>query len=344
MTDMTKSRIETHGDHGNAILEVKELKQHFPVRSGLLKAPEVLKAVDGVSFSVYRQETFGLVGESGCGKSTVGRTLLKLLEPTSGSCFYEGKDIYQLPSREFKGVRRQLQMVFQDPYSSLNPKKRIGKTLEEPLKIHKIGNKERRIEIVMNLLERIGLSSDHYFRYPHEFSGGQRQRIGLARALVLNPKVVVCDEAVSALDVSIQAQILNLLKEIKQDFKLSYVFISHDLGVVRYISDRVGVMYLGKLVETASSEALFSDPKHPYTQALVSALPLPDPARKKERIKLTGEVPSPRSPPSGCSFHTRCPYANELCRQREPISREIDANHWVACHLYEPSTRNLSMS
>lgn len=343
MTDMTKSRIATHGNHGNAILEVKELKQHFPVRSGLLKAPAVLKAVDGVSFSVYPQETFGLVGESGCGKSTVGRTLLNLLEPTSGSCFYEGKDIYQLSTREFKGVRRQLQMVFQDPYSSLNPKKRIGKTLEEPLKIHNIENKERRIEIVMSLLKRIGLNSDHYFRYPHEFSGGQRQRIGLARALVLNPKVVVCDEAVSALDVSIQAQILNLLKEIKQEFKLSYVFISHDLGVVRYISDRVGVMYLGKLVETASSEALFSGPKHPYTQALVSALPLPDPARKKERIKLTGEVPSPRSPPSGCSFHTRCPYANELCRQREPISREIDVNHWVACHLYEPSVRDFSM-
>lgn len=330
----TSEHSENNISSEHPLLEVKNVKQHFPVRKGLFKSPSYVKAVDGVSFDVYPEETLGLVGESGCGKSTIGRTLLRLIEPTEGECYYRGKNIYNQTMSDFNKIRKDLQMVFQDPYSSLNPKIRIGKTLEETLVINNICKKQERTDIVMNILKKVGLTAEHYFRYPHEFSGGQRQRIGLARALILSPKLIVCDEAVSALDVSIQAQVLNLMKEIKREFKLSYIFISHDLGVVRYISDRVGVMYLGKVVEIAPSEELFENPKHPYTQALISALPATHPSSKKERIKLEGEVPSPVSPPSGCHFHTRCPHANEYCRSVPPQLIRLKSGHYVSCHLY----------
>ncbi|SFD79804.1 ABC transporter ATP-binding protein [Roseivivax sediminis] len=317
------------------LLRAVEVRQHFPVRRGFFKPTAYVKAVNGVSFEIAEGETFGLVGESGCGKSTLGRTLLRLVEPTDGACFYRGENIFEKSPSEFARFRRELQMVFQDPYSSLNPKMRVGDILEEAMKIHGIGTRRTRTDRVIELLETVGLSSEHYFRFPHEFSGGQRQRIGLARALSLSPKVVICDETVSALDVSIQAQVLNLMKRIRREFDLSYLFISHDLGVVKYISDRIGVMYLGNLVEVATAEELFESPKHPYTQALISALPKTNPRTKKERIKLTGEVPSPLSPPSGCCFHTRCPHATEICRTTVPASRTISDTHKVACHLYE---------
>ena len=317
------------------LLRATDIRQHFPVRRGFFKPNAYVKAVNGVSFDLMEGETFGLVGESGCGKSTLGRTLLRLIEPTDGACFYRNENIFEKTQAEFGKYRRELQMVFQDPYSSLNPKMRVGSILEEAMTIHGIGTRKERTDRVIDLLETVGLSSEHYFRFPHEFSGGQRQRINLARALSLTPKVVVCDETVSALDVSIQAQVLSLMKRIRKEFDLSYLFISHDLGVVKYISDRIGVMYLGNLVEVATSKELFEAPKHPYTQALISALPKTNPKIDKQRIKLSGEVPSPLNPPSGCCFHTRCPHATDICRKVVPTSRTISGTHKAACHLYE---------
>ncbi|MEM5544721.1 dipeptide ABC transporter ATP-binding protein [Sulfitobacter sp. AS92] len=317
------------------LLRATDIRQHFPIRRGFFKPNAYVKAVNKVSFDIMAGETFGLVGESGCGKSTLGRTLLRLIEPTDGACYFRGENIFEKTPDEFGKYRRELQMVFQDPYSSLNPKMRVGSILEEAMSIHGVGHRNERSDRVIELLETVGLSSEHFFRFPHELSGGQRQRINLARALSLTPKVVICDETVSALDVSIQAQVLNLMKRIRKEFDLSYLFISHDLGVVKYISDRIGVMYLGNLVEVATAKELFDAPKHPYTQALISALPKTNPRDEKQRIKLSGEVPSPLNPPSGCCFHTRCPHATDICRMVVPTSRTISNNHKVACHLYE---------
>lgn len=318
----------------NPLLEVKGLKKYFAVRNPLGRMEAQVKAVNDVSFQLYAGQTFGLVGESGCGKSTAGRTLLRLIEPTKGQAFYQNKDIFQLSGKELRNIRQDLQMVFQDPYSSLNPRKRVGSILEEPLKIHRIGTKEERTERVMDILDKVGLRIDHYYRYPHEFSGGQRQRIGLARALIVNPKVIICDEPVSALDVSIQSQIINLLQRLQGELKLSYLFIAHDISVIRHISDRIGVMYLGKIVEVAPTESLFSEPLHPYTQALLSAVPLPKPKIHRERIILEGEIPSPMNPPSGCIFHTRCQYVMDICKKEVPVTKEMATGHFVSCHLH----------
>ncbi|MDI2585643.1 dipeptide ABC transporter ATP-binding protein [Psychrobacillus sp. NEAU-3TGS] len=318
----------------DVILEVKNLKKYFPITGSLNNTVSQVKAVNDVSFSLIKGETYGLVGESGCGKSTTGRTILRLLEPTEGEVIYDGQNINKLKGNDLRNIRRELQMVFQDPYSSLNPRKRIGTILEETLKIHKIGNKKERTEQVMNILNKVGFQREHYYRFPHEFSGGQRQRIGLARALIINPSIIICDEPVSALDVSIQSQVLNLLEDVQQEFNLTYLFISHDLGVVRHISDRIGVMYLGKLVEESPTDELYSNPLHPYTKALLSAIPVPNPFVKREKIKLIGEIPSPVNPPSGCVFHTRCPFAMDVCKQEEPALKTIVHEHKVACHLY----------
>ncbi|KQL35220.1 ABC transporter ATP-binding protein [Psychrobacillus sp. FJAT-21963] len=318
----------------DVILEVKNLKKYFPIIGSLNNKISQVQAVNDVSFCLFRGETYGLVGESGCGKSTTGRTILRLLEPTEGEVIYQGKDINKLKGNNLRNIRRELQMVFQDPYSSLNPRKRIGAILEETLKIHKLGNKKERTEQVMNILNKVGFQKEHYYRFPHEFSGGQRQRIGLARALIINPSVIICDEPVSALDVSIQSQVLNLLEDIQEDFNLTYLFISHDLGVVRHISDRIGVMYLGKLVEESPTDELYANPLHPYTKALLSAIPVANPFVKREKIKLIGELPSPVNPPKGCVFHTRCPFATDICKQAEPVLKTIDNGHKVACHLY----------
>ncbi|MBU8881342.1 dipeptide ABC transporter ATP-binding protein [Bacillus sp. FJAT-29790] len=319
------------------LLEINNLKKFFPVKKSLLnfnKEKTFVQAVNDVSFNLYKGETYGLVGESGCGKSTTGRTILKLTEPTEGQAIYNGDDIFKLSEQELRKVRQDIQMVFQDPYSSLNPRKRIGKTLEEPLVIHNIGNAKERTEIVMEILNTVGLQLEHYYRYPHEFSGGQRQRIGLARALILNPKILIMDEPVSALDVSIQSQIINLLKKLQSELDLSFLFISHDMSVVRHISDRIGVMYLGRLVEEAPTDVLFSNPLHPYTQALLSAVPVPKLGDKRDRIILKGELPSPMNPPSGCVFHTRCPFAEERCKKEIPKKKQMSTDHHVACHLY----------
>ncbi|TQR21435.1 ABC transporter ATP-binding protein [Psychrobacillus vulpis] len=318
----------------DVILEVKNLKKYFPITGSLNNTVSQVKAVNDVSFSLIKGETYGLVGESGCGKSTTGRTILRLLEPTEGEVIYDGQNINKLKGNDLRNIRRELQMVFQDPYSSLNPRKRVGTILEETLKIHKMGNKKERTEQVMNILNKVGFQREHYYRFPHEFSGGQRQRIGLARALIINPSIIICDEPVSALDVSIQSQVLNLLEDIQQEFNLTYLFISHDLGVVRHISDRIGVMYLGKLVEESPTDELYTNPLHPYTKALLSAIPVPNPFVKREKIKLIGEIPSPVNPPSGCVFHTRCPFAMDVCKQDEPIMKTLDLEHKVACHLY----------
>lgn len=323
----------------NKLLEVKHLKKHFPVKRGLLhigKKPLSVKAVNHVTFHIYEGETYGLVGESGCGKSTVGRSLLRLIEPSGGQVLYEGQDILTASKKHMQHIRQEVQMVFQDPYSSLNPRKRIGKIIEEPLIIHKLGAADERSDIVMETLSKVGLQLEHYYRYPHEFSGGQRQRIGLARALVLNPKLLIMDEPVSALDVSIQSQVINLLKKLQQDMSLGYLFISHDMSVVRYMADRIGVMYLGELVEEAPTDELFASPMHPYTKALLSAVPAPNIGRKKEQIILKGELPSPMNPPTGCKFHTRCPFAEKECKQTVPNMQKISDNHYVACHLYQP--------
>jgi len=317
------------------LLEVHGLKKYFPVTDALGRVRAEVKAVDDVSFRIAAGETYGLVGESGCGKSTTGRALLRLIEPTAGAVIFEGRDLNGLSRRDLREVRRHLQMVFQDPYSSLNPRKTVGASIKEALTIHGIGSRSGRKEMVLEVLARVGLQSEHYDRLPHEFSGGQRQRIGLARALILGPRLAVCDESVSALDVSVQSQIINLLMRIQREERLSYLFIAHDLSVVRHISNRIGVMYLGRLVEEAPTDRLFSAPGHPYTQALISAIPVPDPTAKRQRIALTGEIPSPLNPPSGCVFHTRCPLAQPQCRTIVPERRRIAPDHFAACHLAE---------
>jgi oligopeptide transport system ATP-binding protein len=318
------------------ILEVHELTKGFPVRGGILQREigRVL-AVDRVSFSLERGRTLGLVGESGCGKSTLGRTLVRLYEPDAGAITLDGRDFLALDRDALKQARASIQLIFQDPYGSLNPRMSIGRILEEPFKLHGIGTKAERSQKVIGLLDRVGMRPDAADRFPHEFSGGQRQRIGIARAIALEPKVVICDEPVSALDVSIQSQVLNLLRELQHRLGLTYVFISHDLAVVRYISDRVAVMYLGRLVEVADTDDLYRAPRHPYTQALLESLPLPDPRRRGRPAPLEGDVPSPRNPPPGCHFHTRCKYAIEQCRTEAPqlIALSTKATHAVACHL-----------
>jgi len=318
------------------LLKVDGLKKYFPIRKGVLNTQTGdVKAVDDVSFEVFEGETLGIVGESGCGKSTTGRLLMRLLEPTEGNIEFAGKMISELSNNEMRKARRDIQMIFQDPYASLNPRHNIGKILEEPLIVHGLGNAKERKQKVLELLEIVGLNEYHIKRYPHQFSGGQRQRIGIARALMTNPRLLIADEPVSALDVSIQAQVLNLLQKLQKDLKLTYIFISHDLGVVRHISNRVGVMYLGKLVELTASEDLYAEPLHPYTQALLSSVPVPDPTFEREQIIITGDIPSASNPPSGCTFHTRCPFKMEQCSQVVPSMQEVKPGHYVACHLYE---------
>ena len=319
-----------------AILEVRHLKKHFVLKKSLTGKPlSTLKAVDDVSFVVKEGETLGIVGESGCGKTTMGRTILKLHQPTEGQVFFEGVDIAGYTPKQMRALRTKMQIVFQDPYSSLPPRSTVGDILSEPVKVHGIVPPAEIKDYVLNLMEQCGLRDYYYERYPHEFSGGQRQRICIARALSVNPKLVVCDEPVSALDVSIQAQIINLLKKLQVERKLTYLFISHDLSVVRYISDKIGVMYLGSMVEFGPKESIFDNPMHPYTEALFSAVPNPNPDEKGERILLKGDIPSPANPPSGCKFHTRCPKAMEICKHISPAYREYDHGHFVACHACE---------
>jgi oligopeptide/dipeptide ABC transporter ATP-binding protein len=318
------------------LLEVKNLKKYFPVRAGLLQRVQAwVKAVDDVSFHIYEGETFGLVGESGCGKTTVGRTILRLIPATAGEVIFDDKNIFDLNSSQLIKLRRDVQIIFQDPYSSLDPRMPVGESIAEGLRIHTRKNRQERYDIVREMLARVGLRPEHARRYPHEFSGGQRQRIGIARALALRPKFIVCDEPVSALDVSIQAQVLNILHELQKDFKLTYLFIAHNLSVVEHFSDRVGVMYLGKMVEVASRDDLYRDPLHPYTQSLMSAIPIPDPLYERKRIILQGDVPSPLNPPSGCRFHTRCPLAFDKCSEEEPPLKDYGTEHYAACWWLE---------
>jgi oligopeptide transport system ATP-binding protein len=317
------------------LLQVKNLKKYFPIRGGLFSR-EVARvhAVDDVSFTIQRGETMGLVGESGCGKSTTGRCILRLIEPTAGEVIFEDKNVTALDKRALRHLRRDMQIIFQDPYASLNPRMTVGSIIGEALVIHKLAKtRKEREERVVHLLETVGLSSDHLRRYPHEFSGGQRQRIGIARALAVSPKLIVADEPVSALDVSIQAQVINLLEDLQKQFNLTYLFIAHDLSVVEHISTRVAVMYLGKVVEIAPGKELYNNPKHPYTEALLSAVPIPDPAVKRKRILLEGDVPSPIKPPSGCRFHTRCPIRVPSCSENEQVLKEVSPEHWVACQV-----------
>ncbi|MBH9966849.1 ABC transporter ATP-binding protein [[Bacillus] enclensis] len=317
------------------LLKVENLKKHFPITGGILGRPvSSVKAVDGVSFTVNKGETLGIVGESGCGKSTTGRMLMRLIDPSEGKVTFEDRELTSLSNSEMRKIRREIQMVFQDPYASLNPRHTVEKILEEPLKVHGMGSAKERRERVHELLNIVGLSSYHAKRYPHQFSGGQRQRIGIARALMTKPKLIIADEPVSALDVSIQSQVLNLMQDLQKEFELTYIFIAHDLGVVRHISDRVGVMYLGKMVELSDSENLYEKPLHPYTQALLSAVPIPDPDFKRETQLLQGDIPSPSNPPSGCTFHTRCPFATDVCKEKVPEFKEHQPGHYVACHLY----------
>lgn len=319
---------------GETLVEVNDLVKYFPVRAGLLqRVVNHLKAVDGVSFVVKKGETLGLVGESGCGKTTVGRTMLRLIEPTSGVIKFDGKDVLSLKPRELKAVRRDMQIIFQDPYASLDPRVPIGESVIEGLHIHNIGTPRERVDIMRETLKKVGLEDYHARRYPHEFSGGQRQRIGIARALALRPRFIICDEPVSALDVSIQSQVLNILKDLQIEFGLTYLFIAHNLSVVEHVSDRVAVMYLGKIVELTTREELFRNPLHPYTQALMSAIPVPNPRLRRQRIILKGDVPSPLNPPKGCRFHPRCPVAIEKCSHEVPPLLEVSPEHWVACWL-----------
>ena len=317
------------------LLRVKNLKKYFPIRGGLFSR-EVARvhAVDDVTFSILKGETLGLVGESGCGKSTTGRCILRLIEPTSGEVTFEGQNVTTLDKRSLRHLRRDMQIIFQDPYASLNPRMTVGSIIGEALVIHKLAKtRKEREERVIHLLETVGLSADHLRRYPHEFSGGQRQRIGIARALAVSPKLIVADEPVSALDVSIQAQVINLMEDLQKQFNLTYLFIAHDLSVVEHISNRVAVMYLGKVVEIAPAKELYNNPKHPYTEALLSAVPIPDPAIKRKRILLEGDVPSPINPPSGCRFHTRCALRVPSCSENEQVLKEVSRGHWVACQV-----------
>ena len=327
--------MQTDNNHnGEVLVEVNNLVKYFPVRAGLLqRVVNHVKAVDDVSFFVRNGETLGLVGESGCGKTTVGRTMLRLIEPTGGAVKFQNQDVFAMKPRELKIARRDMQIIFQDPYASLDPRVPIGESVMEGLHIHKIGTPKERVEIMLETLKKVGLESYHSRRYPHEFSGGQRQRIGIARALALRPKFIVCDEPVSALDVSIQSQVLNILKDLQEEFGLTYLFIAHNLSVVEHVSNRVAVMYLGKMVEMTSRVELFRNPLHPYTQALMSAIPVPNPRLKRQRTILKGDVPSPLNPPQGCRFHPRCPVAIEICSQVEPAFLEVSPDHWVACHL-----------
>ncbi len=319
--------------NGNILLEAKNVVKYFPIKGGVfLKEIASVKAVDDVSLSIKEGETVGLVGESGCGKTTFGRAILRLEEPTSGEVFFEGQDILAYDKKQMQALRENMQIIFQDPFSSLNPRKSVSHIIGEPLLVHGTKSRKKREQRVLELLRVVGLRKEHMRRYPHQFSGGQRQRIGVARALALNPRLIVCDEAVSALDVSIQAQVINLLKDLQDDFGLTYLFISHDLSVVEHVSDRVAVMYLGKIVEIAPSKILYKKPLHPYTQALLSAVPIPDPSlQRANRIILKGDVPSPIDPPPGCSFHPRCLYARDTCQQSEPTLKEINPEHFAAC-------------
>ena len=325
------------------LIEVNHLVKYFPVRAGLLQRVRAwVKAVDDISFFINEGETFGLVGESGCGKTTVGRTILRLIPSTSGEVLFDGRNVFDAEDDELKTLRRDMQIIFQDPYSSLDPRLPIGESISEGLRVHTGLSGQERYDIVAEMLTRVGMRAEHARRYPHEFSGGQRQRIGIARALALRPKFIVCDEPVSALDVSIQAQVLNILRELQRDFGLTYLFIAHNLSVVEHFSERVGVMYLGKMVEMASRDALYADPLHPYTQALMSAIPVPDPTVRRQRILLEGDVPSPLNPPTGCRFHTRCPLAFDLCSQEEPPLKDYGGGHFAACHWLETGEHGAS--
>ncbi len=316
------------------LIEVENLTKHFPVLGGVFSRPiGWVKAVDGISFHIFEGETFGLVGESGSGKTTAGKTIIRLMDATKGKIIFDGKDITKLPENQLRPIRREMQIIFQDPYGSLNPRMPIGEIIREPLIVHNIGSKKEQEERVVEIMKLVGLRPEYLRRYPHEFSGGQRQRIGIARAIVLNPKFIVADEPVSALDASIQAQVLNLLLELQQKLALTYLLVAHNLAVVRHVSDRIGVMYLGKLLEVAETKELFSTPLHPYTQALLSAIPVPDPEIKKERILLQGDIPSPINPPSGCRFRTRCRFAKDICAEKEPPLADVGSAHYVACHF-----------
>lgn len=328
-------------DNNTPLLKVEHLHKEFPTGSGFMGgkfSKKVVSAVNDVSFEIRAGETFGLVGESGCGKSTTGRAIMHLDPPTSGKVYFEGKDISKMNKKELKAMRREMQFIFQDPYASLNPRMTIGEIISEPMVIHGIGTPEERIERVRELLDVVGLNPEHINRYPHEFSGGQRQRVGIARSFILRPKLIICDEPVSALDVSIQAQVLNLLKDLQKQYGTAYLFIAHDLSVVQHISDRVAVMYLGKMVELSDWKSLYAEPNHPYTQALLSAVPIPDPdvQQSRKRIILAGDPPSPIDPPSGCRFHTRCPIAQAKCSEETPEFREIGEGHFCACHYAAP--------
>ena len=325
------------GSATGPLLKVENLVKHFDIRGGLLGVTKLgaVRAVDGVSFTVNEGETLGLVGESGCGKTTLGKVILRLIPETSGEVEFEGRQLFHLNAKEMKAARRDIQVVFQDPYSSLNPRMSVGEIVGEGLFVHGMTNKKEREAAVRDLLKKVGLNQQHIHRYPHEFSGGQRQRIGIARALALRPKFIVCDEPVSALDVSIQSQVLNLMGDLQDEFQLTYLFIAHNLAVVKHLSSRVGVMYLGKLVELSDADELYESPRHPYTKALLSAIPIPDPTVRRERIVLKGDLPSPANPPSGCRFHTRCPMAQEICSVEEPPLRDVGGGHLSACHFAE---------